>query len=122
MNRTLFAINSVLFAVLISQQIKTNTSVTDQPKQQVQFKAPQLNAAPKPIEPQIQVNRLPHPFNVGGLVPYQVWVDGERLPLNSKKAKQIVKTLNLKFEQPENTREIHSGAGWLQPHNINQTQ
>jgi hypothetical protein len=68
---------------------------------------------------EIQVNRLPHPFNVNGTVPYQVWVDGERLPLNSNEAIAITKSLNLKFTQPPNTAEIHSGEGWIHPLRIN---
>ena len=64
---------------------------------------------------EIQVNRLPHPFNVNGRVPFQVWVDGTRLPLNSNEAIAITKSLNLKFTQPEDTAEIHSGEGWIHP-------
>ena len=68
---------------------------------------------------EIQVNRLPHPFNVNGTMPYQVWVDGERLPLNSHEAIAIAESLNLKFVQPRDTAEIHSGEGWIRPFKIN---
>ena len=73
-------------------------------------KAPELNQL-------IEVNRLPHPFNVNGTLPYAVWVDGERLPLNSAEAQKIVDSLNLEFKQPKDTAKIHSGEGWLYPYN-----
>ena len=73
----------------------------------------------------IQVNKLPFPFNLDGSMPYQVWVDGERLPLNGDQADRIVDALELAkgkdFIQPENTAEIHAGAGWqfpLPPQNL----
>jgi len=67
----------------------------------------------------IQVNKLPFPFNLDGTMPYQVWVDGEPLQLKSEQADQIIDALGLArgddFIQPENTAEIHSGAGWQFP-------
>lgn len=63
----------------------------------------------------MQVNRLPHPFNVNGSVPYAVWVDGKRLNLNPQQTKELTSFLNLKFEQPPNTAAIHAGEGWLFP-------
>jgi hypothetical protein len=67
----------------------------------------------------IQVNKLPFPFNVDGTMPYQVWVDGKRVPLKSEQADQIVDALDLakgkEFVQPDNTAEIHAGAGWIFP-------
>jgi len=88
----------------------------------VNHEPPRIKAAQLQAAPEIQVNRLPHPFNVDGHLPYQVWVDGERLELNSPAARTIIKTLNLKFEQPEDTAEIHSGAGWLKPLDLTQAQ
>lgn len=62
------------------------------------------------------MNSLPAPFNLNGNMPYQVWVNGERLPLNSIKAGQIVEVLDLgEFVQPEDTAEIHKGVGWITP-------
>lgn len=67
----------------------------------------------------IQVNKIPFPFNVNGSMPYQVWVDGERVPLKSTQSEQIIDALELAkgkdFVQPENTAEIHAGAGWQVP-------
>ena len=73
----------------------------------------------------IQVNKLPFPFNMNGTMPYQVWVDGERLPLNGDQADRIIDALELakgdSFVQPDDTAEIHAGAGWqfpLPPQNL----
>ena len=67
----------------------------------------------------IQVNALPSPLNMNGNLPFAVWVDGKKLPMNSKQSQMIVKTLNIKFVEPKNTAEIHSGEGWLYPRSIN---
>ena len=86
---------------------------------------PPPNIAPPSLPPnfvpnfqefvEVQINSLPHPFNVNGNIPYAVWVNGERLPLNSIELKALAKSLNLKFEQPTSTAQINSGAGWLFP-------
>ena len=118
MNRLLFSINSVLFIVLFTQ-VTTEDKYTDTntTKQYVVESHPRaLSANPKTISlPEIQVNRLPHPLNVNGMLPYQVWVDGERLKLNGPEAKSIIKALDLNFTQPDDTPELHAGAGWLFP-------
>ena len=119
MNRILFSINCVLLVLLITSNMhesdvekyehNADSNVTKS------FPAGGLRAA-SPVAPGVQVNSLPHPFNLNGRMPYQVWVNGERLPLNGDKAKQIVSLLDLgPFEQPEDTAEIHSGAGWMRP-------
>jgi hypothetical protein len=68
----------------------------------------------------VQVNTLPSPFNINGKLPFAVWVDGKKLPMNSKQSKMIVQTLNIKFVEPKNTAQIHSGEGWLYPKPINE--
>ena len=64
---------------------------------------------------EVQINPLPHPFNLNGNVPYAVWVNGKRLPLNNAQVKELAYTLDLKFKQPKDTAQIHSGEGWLRP-------
>lgn len=118
MNRIFFLINSVLFVCLIvsntqKHDTQSNITVTSEPSP--------FNNSPRGLQaaqttPGVQVNSLPHPFNLNGRMPYQVWVNGERLPLNGDKANQIVELLDIgPFEQPEDTFEIHSGQGWLRP-------
>ena len=78
------------------------------------------NSTPKSAyKDTIQVNKIPFPFNVNGSMPYQVWVDGERVPLKSEQSKQIIDALKLArgkdFVQPKDTASIHAGAGWQFP-------
>lgn len=74
------------------------------------------NFKPNALElAEIQINPLPHPFNLDGRMPYAVWVNGERMRLNSEETRNLAKALNLKFEQPKDTAEIHNGAGWQYP-------
>ena len=63
----------------------------------------------------IQINSLPHPFNLNGNFPYAVWVDGNRVPLSPGESLALAKSLNLEFKQPNNTASIHNGEGWLFP-------
>ena len=80
------------------------------------------DTAPPKYIPQfenIQVNTIPHPFNINGRMPFAVWVDGQKLPINSKESKAIVQALDIKFKQPKDTAQIHRGEGWLYPKKIN---
>jgi hypothetical protein len=76
---------------------------------------------PPPFKPslaelaEVQINPLPHPFNVNGRIPYAVWVNGKKISLNSLETKALAKSLNLEFKQPKDTAQIHSGEGWLYP-------
>lgn len=63
----------------------------------------------------VQINPLPHPFNLNGNVPYAIWINGKRLPLNNAQIKELAYALGLKFKQPKDTAQIHSGEGWLHP-------
>lgn len=71
---------------------------------------------------EVQINPIPHPFNLNGSIPYVVWVNGERLPLNSIQVRELAQSLNLKFEQPKDTAEIHNGAGWQRPLELNENK
>jgi len=64
---------------------------------------------------EVQINHLPHPLNVGGVLPFAVWVDGEKIPLNHKELKAVGQTFNIDFEPPADSAEIHNGAGWVYP-------
>ena len=63
----------------------------------------------------IQINSVPHPFNLNGHYPFVVWLDGKRLPLKSGEIKHLANALNIHFKQPKNTAQIHNGEGWLYP-------
>ena len=120
MNRILFLINCGVLVFLIVGTTRHHTPVVPELTQQTT--APfnpfgRLQAA----QPGIQVNSLPAPFNINGTMPYQVWVNGERLPLKSQQADKIVELLDLgEFQQPADTAELHGGAGWITPLPITQ--
>lgn len=63
----------------------------------------------------IQVNPIPHPFNLNGTMPYAIWVNGEPLPMSHELSQGVAKALQLEFKQPKNTAKIHNGEGWLYP-------
>lgn len=69
---------------------------------------------------EIQINPIPHPFSVNGEVPFVIWVDGKRLQLSNSEIKQLTKSLNIKYQVPNNTAEINQGAGWQYPLKINE--
>ena len=120
MNRILFLINCGVLVFLIVSI--TQHHETEQPEMARQTPTSfnpfgRLQAA----QPGFQVNSLPAPFNINGTMPYQVWVNGERLPLKSKQADKIVELLDLgEFQQPADTAELHGGAGWITPLPITQ--
>lgn len=120
MNRIFFAVNSVLFVCLAISSLHTPSTPTTKhtlaSSEQPEFPGSSRGLQAAQATPGIQVNSLPHPFNLNGSMPYQVWVNGERLPLRGEKTEKLIELLDLnEFEQPEDTAEIHSGAGWLRP-------
>lgn len=66
---------------------------------------------------QIQINPIPHPLNLGGVIPYVVWVDGQRMPLKPGRVRKLAVSLGLPLNV-RGTPEMHAGAGWLEPHNL----
>ncbi len=69
---------------------------------------------------EIQINPIPHPFSLNGQLPFVVWLDGKRLRLDHHEVIQLTKSLNIKYETPKDTAEIHQGAGWQYPLKINE--
>ena len=114
---------SILFCIVLvgCKHSKVNTSFFPPPP------PPPPNIFPTTTPPNyipkfknIQVNTIPHPFNVNGQLPFAVWIDGQRLPINSSESRMIVKTLDVEFKQPKSTAQIHQGEGWLYPLDIDE--
>lgn len=61
----------------------------------------------------IQINPVPHPFNITHS--HVIWVNNKKLIINQKQLNEIVQHLNLSTERPKDTAQIHNGDGWLQP-------
>ena len=118
MNRILFLLNLVMLIALIVATFHEHSD-PKQPEELAATSEPPWEkpaSSPGQLFAGIQVNSLPHPFNLNGTLPYQVWVDGERLPLRGEKVDKIIELLDLgEFKQPEDTAEIHNGEGWLRP-------
>jgi hypothetical protein len=70
---------------------------------------------------EVQLNRVPHPFSINGSFGFVVWVDGQRLNLNSLQLKELTDFLEINYERPKDTQEIHGGEGWLVPLNVGTT-
>ena len=115
MNRIIFLVNLALFIVLVNTNF--NDEATPVASKTTQETVPwETKQSPGQLFAGIQVNSLPHPFNLDGSLPYQIWVDGERLPLRGEMVDKIIELLDLgEFKQPKDTAEIHNGAGWMFP-------
>ena len=98
MNKILFSFNTAWSVLLVLTGFTIDTNKRPEPLM--------INS----YNQEIQVNRLPHPFNVNGMIPYQVWVDGKHVPLGSEMCRVITEALNLKFVQPEQQHNC-----WLEP-------
>lgn len=70
---------------------------------------------------EIQINPIPHPFDLNGYFPYAVWINGQRLKLTPKEMNQLIIALNLNSGQIKQTENIHSGEGWLYPLDRNES-
>lgn len=66
---------------------------------------------------EIQINAIPHPFNVNGFNPYVVWVNGEKLQVSPGRVRELAISLGLPLDTPA-TAEMHAGAGWTHPFNL----
>ena len=64
---------------------------------------------------QIQINNVPHPFNINGYLPCSVWINGEKVDLTPTQAQSLAKILNLKSYPAIDDQKLHEGIGWLQP-------
>lgn len=74
------------------------------------------NFIPKPIDfAEIQINEIPHPFNLNGHIPCQVWVNGERLNISPAEAQKLAKAVKLDKRSKIELSKLHSGDGWLAP-------
>jgi len=75
-----------------------------------------INYASTPAA-EIQINPIPHPLNINGMLPYVVWIDGKRASLNPREVRELALSLDLPLNV-RGTPEMHAGAGWLEPHNL----
>jgi hypothetical protein len=67
---------------------------------------------------EIQINEIPHPFNLNGHIPCQVWVNGKRLNIKPEEAQRLAKAIDLEDRPKIAPSMIHAGAGWTKPLSI----
>ena len=65
----------------------------------------------------IQINPVPHPFRI--TEKYVVWVNKRKVRLNREQINLLISYFDLPQEKPIDTADIHSGAGWQHPFNLN---
>jgi hypothetical protein len=66
----------------------------------------------------IQINSIPHPFDIDGNFPYVVWLDGERVNLSFNESANLVKILKTK-KPTRSANNIRSTNGWQRPYVLN---
>ena len=62
----------------------------------------------------IEINSIPPPFDISGLDPYIVWINGCRVSVPKKHVLDFVDKVGKDKITPITTADIHNG--WIQPH------
>ena len=63
----------------------------------------------------IQINEIPHPFNLNGHIPCVIWVNGKRLNISPQEAQKLAEAVDLSSRQKIHAAKLHSGEGWIKP-------
>lgn len=111
----IFIVN--LFACCTNQKnLSTNNLPPPPPPPNIEFDLPAPTYIPSfPKDFVVQINPIPHPLSIDGQMPFAIWVNGKRLELSGAQVKHLTESLNIKYKKPQDTAEIHSGEGWLEP-------
>jgi|TARA_B110000305_G_C19390028_1_gene614325 hypothetical protein len=64
---------------------------------------------------EVQINEVPHPFNLNGHIPCVVWVNGKQLTITPREAQNLANAVNLESRERIGTAQLNSGEGWLKP-------
>jgi hypothetical protein len=84
--------------------------------QKEMHKAEESPQVPPNLPPHvIEINSVPHPFNLGGYEPYVVWVNGQRINLTLNQKKDLINIIKAENIKPVSEADLHSGDGWLHP-------
>ena len=63
----------------------------------------------------IEINDVPHPFNLNNYNSYIVWVNGKRVDIPLEKKNALIALVGAKNIAPVSDEDIHNGDGWLRP-------
>lgn len=64
---------------------------------------------------QVQINEIPHPFNLNGHIPCVIWVNGKRLNISPQEAQKLAQAVDLSSREKIHASKLHSGEGWIKP-------
>lgn len=64
---------------------------------------------------EVQINEIPHPFNLNGHIPCVIWVNGKRLNISPQEAQKLAQAVDLSSKQKIHASKLHSGKGWVTP-------
>ena len=65
---------------------------------------------------EIQINKVPFPFNLNDYTPYIVFVNGERANLSAQQSQHLAKILNLETNGSKTAAFRLSTDGWIRPY------
>ena len=64
---------------------------------------------------EVQINEIPHPFNLNGHIPCVIWVNGKKLNISPLEAQKLAKAVDLTSRPKIHASKLHSGEGWIKP-------
>jgi hypothetical protein len=65
----------------------------------------------------IEVNSVPHPFDLNGRAPYVLWVNGVRIDVSNEDLSYFISRIGADNIKPTESQDIHQG--WLWPNLAN---
>lgn len=63
----------------------------------------------------IEINEIPHPFNLNNTNQYVVWVNGKRVGMKPEAKSSLIALVGARNIAPVSDEDIHNGDGWLRP-------
>lgn len=74
-----------------------------------------------PVQPVfIEINQVPPPFDIGGVDPYVIWINGKRERVPAHYIHPIIENIGTANIKPIDIPNLHDG--WLWPHYFEQPQ
>ena len=63
----------------------------------------------------IEINKVPHPFNLNNFNEYIVWVNGKKVSMQRDQKNALIALVGARNITPVSDADIHNGDGWLRP-------
>ena len=68
----------------------------------------------------VEINQVPPPFDIGGLDPYVIWINGKREKVPVHYIKPIIEEIGMENIKALDIPNLHDG--WLRPHFFEQVE